>query len=643
MDTPQPGRPKRILSLEGSGICGLSTILILKRLMRLYNEGTDEAAERTGKEPWQVFDMICGTSTGGIIAIMLGRLQMPLDECEEAYLSLVEKLFSPQHSKQSPLRGYGYFNANGKVDHKSLEDAIRFELKMVAERKRPARQTEMQGACSEFVGSSNKSSQPQKVKKTRTKLGKWLKTFSKQKAEGAELQNILLWDQDSECNVFVCTVCQKSSTPTALRSYPAEDNMDSIHKICKVWEAVRATVAAPAFFDPISIGKYGEILIDGGLKEHNPIARAKSGAKSEACSVWMGQELVITSIGTGTTRIECFEGTLINVANRLKEIATDWDGTWDGTWETFARDNRAMLDEDCLFRFAATDLEDVALGEAGEKDAIADRTNGYLQNWFTKKKLRNCKMALLGHRVSAVKHAETTSDRLGMGLSNITFKRNLNFVQRDHIFQEIEEKLSSRGPCRNVTLCGYDKSEIAREYVLGRREESPGCSIFWLPADSVDTFERAYLQVGRLLKIPGLSNKDADAKSLVQNKLSDERSGEWLIIVDNADDAEVLFKPMGPGTKTLFEYLPSSLKGSIIFNTRRPEVAVRLVPTRHNRIEIPKMSHLEATELVRKLRGEEFVLENSEAVDRILIELDYDHGMIAYFIAYSDVLRLFQI
>jgi predicted acylesterase/phospholipase RssA len=187
---------------------------------------------------------------------------------------------------------------------------------------------------------------------------------------------------------FVCTVRQKSTRPTALRSYFAEDNMDSIYKICKVWEAVRATAAATTFFDPIQIGKYGETFVDGGVKENNPIARAEV----EARRLWPEQKLVITSIGTGTARIESFEGNLVTIARRLKAIATDCDEKW----ESFVATNKAMRDEGRLFRFTATGLEDVVLDEVGQKDLIADRTNSYLENGLTKEELENCKKALLG-------------------------------------------------------------------------------------------------------------------------------------------------------------------------------------------------------------------------------------------------------
>ncbi|KAG9568910.1 hypothetical protein KCU77_g708, partial [Aureobasidium melanogenum] len=44
-------------------------------------------------KPCEVFDLIGGTSTGGLIAIMLGRLEMSVDECIVAYSGLTETVF----------------------------------------------------------------------------------------------------------------------------------------------------------------------------------------------------------------------------------------------------------------------------------------------------------------------------------------------------------------------------------------------------------------------------------------------------------------------------------------------------------------------------------------------------------------------
>lgn len=51
---------KKILSLDGGGVRGLSIILILKHIMASLNK-----KRKIALEPWQEFDMIGGTCTGG--------------------------------------------------------------------------------------------------------------------------------------------------------------------------------------------------------------------------------------------------------------------------------------------------------------------------------------------------------------------------------------------------------------------------------------------------------------------------------------------------------------------------------------------------------------------------------------------------
>jgi patatin-like phospholipase/acyl hydrolase len=73
-------RPLRVLVMDGGGVRGLSEILMLKDLMQRLQFQEEEAMQRPKggplPQPWKYFDLICGTSTGGLLAIMLGRLRM---------------------------------------------------------------------------------------------------------------------------------------------------------------------------------------------------------------------------------------------------------------------------------------------------------------------------------------------------------------------------------------------------------------------------------------------------------------------------------------------------------------------------------------------------------------------------------------
>ncbi|KXX73090.1 Calcium-independent phospholipase A2-gamma [Madurella mycetomatis] len=114
-----PAKP-RVLCLDGGGIRGLSEILILKELMlqvRIHNH-----LEYT-PEPRQCFDFICGTSTGGLVAVMLGRLGKSLAECEEHFRGFGSKIFAGgAFRKASRMASVGF-----RHSAKDLADVIRLE------------------------------------------------------------------------------------------------------------------------------------------------------------------------------------------------------------------------------------------------------------------------------------------------------------------------------------------------------------------------------------------------------------------------------------------------------------------------------------------------------------------------------------
>ncbi|CAN1196966.1 Phospholipase A I [Linum perenne] len=73
----------RILSMDGGGMKGLATVQILKAIEK-----------GTGKRIHELFDLICGTSTGGMLAVALGIKLMSLDQCEEIYKNLGKLVFA---------------------------------------------------------------------------------------------------------------------------------------------------------------------------------------------------------------------------------------------------------------------------------------------------------------------------------------------------------------------------------------------------------------------------------------------------------------------------------------------------------------------------------------------------------------------
>ncbi|KAL2029337.1 hypothetical protein VTO58DRAFT_108529 [Aureobasidium pullulans] len=119
-----------LLSLDGGGVRGLSSLYILKSIMDRLNYNRKQR-NRPPVKPCEVFDLIGGTSTGGLIAIMLGRLEMSVDECIEdlpdeetvpasicqaALATSAATTFFPPVSIDGRSFADGAFGANNPVD-----------------------------------------------------------------------------------------------------------------------------------------------------------------------------------------------------------------------------------------------------------------------------------------------------------------------------------------------------------------------------------------------------------------------------------------------------------------------------------------------------------------------------------------------
>ena len=124
-----PDHDLRLLALDGGGVRGLSTLQILKQLM-------DTIHPESPPKSCDYFNMIEGTSTGRsvmitfagfnadekrrLIAIMLGRLRMTVDECIDAYVSLSDRIFQKQRHRVT-IKG----RVQGRFDSDELERAVR--------------------------------------------------------------------------------------------------------------------------------------------------------------------------------------------------------------------------------------------------------------------------------------------------------------------------------------------------------------------------------------------------------------------------------------------------------------------------------------------------------------------------------------
>ncbi|KAK4031660.1 kinesin light chain [Parachaetomium inaequale] len=185
----------------------------------------------------------------------------------------------------------------------------------------------------------------------------------------------------------------------------------------------------------------------------------------------------------------------------------------------------------------------------------------------------------------------------------VPFGRNKDFVGRESTLAQLLKTIppsADKDDCQRAAvegLGGVGKTQVALEAAFRVRDEHPECHVFWVPAVDVTTFENAYRELGRQLKIAGIDDDKADVKLLVKTALS-QSADNWLLIVDNADDVELMFGTAG--ATPLCDYLPSSYRGSILFTTRNHEAVVRLDIPQRNLVNLAEMSRLEAVDLLRR-------------------------------------------
>ena len=110
-----PLGPLRLLSLDGGGYRGLALLYVLRQIMRNI-PGIDPSEKLY---PHKYFDLIGGTSTGGLVAVMFGRLGMDIQAAIEKYQELGPTIFGKDRGTF-----LGVVVQGAHFDCKPFEDAL---------------------------------------------------------------------------------------------------------------------------------------------------------------------------------------------------------------------------------------------------------------------------------------------------------------------------------------------------------------------------------------------------------------------------------------------------------------------------------------------------------------------------------------
>ncbi|XP_034522060.1 calcium-independent phospholipase A2-gamma isoform X3 [Ailuropoda melanoleuca] len=287
---PVKGRGIRILTIDGGGTRGVVALQTLRKLVEL-----------TQKPVHQLFDYICGVSTGAILAFMLGLFHMPLDECEELYRKLGSDVFSQNVIVGTVKMSWSHAFYDSQTWENILKDRMGSSL-MIETARNPT--------CPKVAA--------------------------------------------------VSTIVNRGITPKAFvfRNYGHFPGINS-HYLggCqyKMWQAIRASSAAPGYFAEYALGN--DLHQDGGLLLNNPSALAMHECKC----LWPDVPLeCIVSLGTGRyesdvrnsvtyTSLKTKLSNVINSATDTEEVHIMLDG---------------LLPPDTYFRFNPVMCENIPLDES---------------------------------------------------------------------------------------------------------------------------------------------------------------------------------------------------------------------------------------------------------------------------------------
>lgn len=235
----------RILSLDGGGIRGIITCVILK-----YIEEQLQKIDNPTAKIGDYFDLIAGTSTGGILASILlfpdnnGKAKYSVETALDLYAKQGETIFNVSFW-QHIINPFGLFNE--KISQRALEKQLE-----------------------EVFGN-------------------------------LEIKNFIKPSLITSYDIFH----RKAKFFT---SHEAHSNLENF----LVKDVCRATSAAPTYFEPAKIkSRYGQefILIDGGVYANNPALCAYAEARKIEFSKILNDpskqdfpsiaDMIIISVGTG--------------------------------------------------------------------------------------------------------------------------------------------------------------------------------------------------------------------------------------------------------------------------------------------------------------------------------------------------------
>ncbi|KAG7419804.1 Calcium-independent phospholipase A2-gamma [Fusarium oxysporum f. sp. rapae] len=245
----------RVLSLDGGGVRGIVELCVLRQIERHVGYGI---------AIHELFDLVVGTSTGGIVALGIFHQRWSTDDAINRFRDLARKAFTLRLGL-----GNSFIKAIAQPFYEFLYMSEGIE----------------QSLQDSFGGSNLFGASLDQRNNSRSRIGgrDWVKVGVVSCLQGRNQAKL------------IANYSRNPRADTDEEDYLSREDEQS--KDFKIWEAARATSAAPTFFQPFVHPETKRSYIDGALMHNNPVSLAYS----EVEKIWPGSfpPDIVLSIGTG--------------------------------------------------------------------------------------------------------------------------------------------------------------------------------------------------------------------------------------------------------------------------------------------------------------------------------------------------------
>ena len=214
-----------------------------------------------------------------------------------------------------------------------------------------------------------------------------------------------------------------------------------------------------------------------------------------------------------------------------------------------------------------------------------------------------------------------------------------------HCTDSEEPGISPRSKVLTEADAAASKSQIAIEYAYRFRLARPQSHVFWMHAATSATILQGFNDIARKLQLTKCDDRNSDLYELVSKWLHEEKHS-WLMILDNADDADLFhhsngsdtpYDPLLPSWKPLIEYLPSVMGSQrFLLVTTRNRLVGQNLALGEQCVEVPPLSCAEAKNLLQKKAKRVRCPFNEPTLDELVDVLGYMPLAISQAAAFMD-------